>query len=73
MTLSLKIFYVKHFLKQNSELMNVSFSFKNTKSGMLASYCIEQKSRFEFIWVIKCRSNYAFFPLLNILPNLDEF
>jgi uridine phosphorylase len=49
---SLKIFYVKHLYKQNSELMNISFSIENTKSGMLVNYSMEQKRIFEFLWVV---------------------
>jgi hypothetical protein len=51
--LSLKIFYVKHSLKQNPELLNASLSIKNAKSGMLISFCTELKTKIDFIWVNK--------------------
>jgi hypothetical protein len=51
--LSLKIFYVKHFLKQNPELVNASFAIKNGKSGMLVNYCIELKKKLDFVWVME--------------------
>jgi hypothetical protein len=46
--LSLKIFYIKHFLKQNPDVVNSSFFIRNTKPGMLVTYCIEQKIKIEF-------------------------
>ncbi len=58
---SLKIFYVKHFYKQNSDFMNISFSIENTKLGMLVNYSIEQKRRFEFLWVVECHTIFIQF------------
>jgi hypothetical protein len=51
--LSLKIFYVKHFLKHNPELLTANFSIKNGRSGMLISYYIELKTKLDFFWVSK--------------------
>jgi hypothetical protein len=51
--LSLKIFYVKHSLKQNPELVNANFSIKNGRSGMLISYYVELKTKLDFAWVSK--------------------
>jgi hypothetical protein len=51
--LTLKIFYVKHFLKQNPELVASNLSIKNGRSGMMVSFYIELKTRLDFAWVSK--------------------
>jgi hypothetical protein len=59
--LTLKIFYLKHFLKQNPELVNASFSIKNGRLGMLISYYLEIKTRLDFFWVNKRQITKNFF------------
>ncbi len=48
----LKLLYKNHFVKQNLDMVNVTFSMKNTKDGILINYYEELKMRLDLIWVI---------------------
>jgi hypothetical protein len=56
-----KLFYKNHFVKQNSDLVNITFSMENTKDGMLVNYYEELKIRLDFVWVINTSFSKAHF------------
>ncbi len=60
-----KLFYKNHFVKQNSELVNITLSIENTKDGMLVNYYEELKIRLDFVWVIIANFSKAHFSSLG--------
>jgi hypothetical protein len=75
-----QLFYNSHFLKQNFDLVNVTFSMVNTKDGILVNYCEDLKIRLDLLWVIilnfsdtKLTSSFQFFEESSIIFDLFFF
>ncbi len=49
----IKLYYNNYFVKQNSDLVNITMSMENSKKGILVNYYEDLKIRVDFVWVIK--------------------
>jgi hypothetical protein len=49
----IKLYYNNYFVKQNSDLVNVTLSMENSKKGILVNYYEDLKIRVDFVWVIR--------------------